>query len=199
MRLIHNIVGHFTTITRHKYEVFKNCARCGIPIQGLLHDMSKYSPTEFFESVINYQEGKRSPNESARETKGYSAAWIHHMGRNKHHFEYWKDYATDGDRKLTPVKMPINYVVEMFCDRVAASKIYNGLAYKDTDPIDYFKKGKKRRQIHPETERLLMYLLTKLAEKGEKETFAYIRKNIFKYKVYRLKRLLKNSFNRNAD
>ncbi len=167
--------GHLCTITRHRHEVIKNCFRAGILWRGLMHDLSKYSPTEFWEGVRFYQDGRRSPTESAREINGYSAAWIHHKGINRHHFEHWTDY-DPVTKTIHPVKMPRTYVVEMFCDRVAASKIYMKDSYTDQKPLEYFLKAKARRQIHPETSDELEALLRMLAEQGEKATFAALRK-----------------------
>lgn len=169
---------HFKTITRHRHKVMLHCFRAGIPLQGLLHDLSKYSPEEFLKGVEYYQ-GTRSPHEGEREAYGFSYAWMHHKGRNKHHFEYWTDYDYV-TRLLSPVKMPLKYVKEMFCDRVAASKIYNGDKYTDGDALAYFMKGRDRRlknnAIHPETSALIEKLLVMLKEKGERKTFAYIRR-----------------------
>ena len=117
-----NITGHFKTITRHRHLVMKNCFKAGIPVNGLLHDLSKYSPAEFIPGIMNYEEGKRSPNEHEREAKGYSSAWLHHKGRNKHHFEYWFDINTK-TKQYEPLRMPLCYLKETFCDRVAACKI----------------------------------------------------------------------------
>ena len=89
-----NIKGHFETITRHKLLVMKYCFECGLYQQGLTHDLSKYSPTEFIPGCIYYQ-GDHSPNEAERAARGYSSAWLHHKGRNKHHLEYWIDYTTN--------------------------------------------------------------------------------------------------------
>ncbi|MCM1164907.1 MAG: DUF5662 family protein [Lachnospiraceae bacterium] len=173
---------HFKTITKHRHKVIAHCAKAGILWQGLRHDLSKYSPTEFLQGARFYL-GTRSPNEGEREAYGYSLAWMHHKGRNRHHFEYWTDY--DPKTKLVePVKMPLRYVVEMFCDRVAASKIYQGKSYKDDSALKYFLNGKHRRKIHPETSELLERLLVMLSEKGEDETFAYIRALIKNGKEY---------------
>lgn len=170
---MYKAVEHFKTITRHRHEVIKNCFRAGIPIQGLFHDLSKYSSAEFIVSCKYYQ-GVRSPNEAEREVKGYSTAWMHHKGRNRHHFEYWTDY-NPKTRRMSGVKMPINYVVEMFCDRVAASKIYMGDNYSDKAPLEYFLKGNAKFTLHPKTARLIEHMLRMLAEKGEEYTFAYLR------------------------
>ncbi len=167
-------IKHFITITKHRHRVIKHCAKAGILWQGLRHDLSKYSPTEFIPGA-KYYLGTRSPNEVERENHGYSKAWMHHKGRNRHHFEYWTDYNPQ-TKKVEPVKMPVNYVAEMFCDRVAASKIYNGENYNQHLSIDYFNKGKARRIIHPETSDLIESLLVMLSEKGEDHTFKYIKK-----------------------
>ena len=127
---------HFCTITHHKYLVMKNCFKVGLYRQGLLHDMSKYSPAEFWVGC-RYFQGNRSPNNAEREEKGYSSAWLHHKGRNKHHYEYWIDYGLEGEPMLTGMKMPKKYVVEMLMDRIAASKIYMKDKYTDTSPLEY--------------------------------------------------------------
>lgn len=173
---------HFRTITKHRHKVIAHCARAGIFWQGLLHDLSKYSPTEFIPGARYYQ-GTRSPNEREREAYGYSLAWMHHKGRNRHHFEYWTDYNPE-TRRAEPVKMPLRFVVEMFCDRVAAGKIYGGKSYTDRSPLEYFNRGRSRRSIHPETSELLERLLVMLAEKGEDEVFAYIRRLMKNGKEY---------------
>lgn len=169
-----NAWGHFSTITRHRHRVIAHCAKAGILWQGLRHDLSKYTPTEFCSGAKYYTDGGRSPNEREREEYGYSKAWLHHKGRNRHHFEYWNDY-DPVEKKLRPVKMPLKYVVEMFCDRVAASKIYQKENYRSSHPLEYFEKGKKNRFIHPETSDLLERWLRMLAEEGEEKTFFHIR------------------------
>lgn len=179
-----NIFRHIKTVMRHKKLVAQNCFRAGLYWQGITHDLSKFSPEEFWISCRMYQ-GTRSPNEAERELKGYSSAWIHHKGVNKHHFEHWTDY-NPVTKKVEPVKMPIEYVIEMFCDRVAASKVYMGKNYNDNSPLEYFEHAKGRRIIHPETSDLLEKLLIMLAENGEDYTFAYIRRHLKKLKrIYR--------------
>ena len=170
---MNKLIGHFRTITKHRHAVIRNCRRAGILWQGLRHDLSKYSPTEFIPGV-KYYVGTRSPNELERMDKGYSAAWLHHKGRNRHHFEYWSDY-NPVERRVGPVKMPLRYVIEMVCDRMAASKIYLGDKYTDASALEYFVHGKSHRVIHPETSDLCERLLTMLADEGEEKTFAYMR------------------------
>ena len=179
-KLLHNFNGHLHTVNAHRRLVRKYCFKLGIYRQGLMHDLSKYSPSEFIPGVKYYQDGHRSPNNAQREDEGVSKAWLHHKGRNKHHFEYWIDYDVDGSRTvLAGMKMPVKYVAEMFCDRIAASRIYNKEKYKDSDPLDYIK-GLGHYIMHPETDALLHKLLQMLADKGEEYTFEYIKKNVLK-------------------
>ena len=166
-------IKHFITITKHRHKVIANCARAGILWQGLRHDLSKYSPTEFIPGARFFQ-GTRSPNERERELYGASLAWMHHKGRNRHHYEYWNDYNPQ-TKRIENVKMPVRYVIEMFCDRVAASKIYNGANYTNEHPYKYFLNIKGKNRMHPETEALLDRLLVMLRDEGEEKTFEYIR------------------------
>ena len=155
-------IKHFKTISRHRWLVMQHCVKAGIPLQGLVHDLSKYGPTEF------------SPNVAEREKKGASLAWMHHKGRNKHHFEYWIDYQIK-IRRPGPVRMPARYLIEMFCDRVAASKVYQGENYSQEKPLEYLRSGHAKTLMHPETARVLEEWLEMLAEKGEDATFSHIR------------------------
>ncbi len=179
MKYKDNFFGHLKTINAHKILVMKHCFKVGLYKQGLLHDLSKYTPTEFLTSV-KYFQGDRSPNDAEKEDKGLSSSWLHHKGRNKHHYEYWIDYKAKKEDGLTGMKMPVEYVVEMFCDRVAASKIYNKENYTDADSLNYYFKGKDYYMIHPETNKLLQKLLKMLAVKGEDYTFRYIREKVLK-------------------
>ncbi len=174
---------HLKTINHHKKLVMEHCFKVGLYKQGLFHDLSKYSPAEFFVGCRYYQ-GTRSPNNAEREATGYSTAWLHHKGRNKHHYEYWIDYSESCERGIVGQKMPVKYVVEMFMDRVAASKTYEGESYTDKYPLEYYEKGAAQLgdMIHPETAALLYKLLKMLAEYGEERTFVYIRKTVLRKK-----------------
>ena len=142
-----------------------------------MHDWSKFSPTEFWESV-KYFDGHKSPITVCKADKGYSEAWLHHKGRNKHHLEYWIDYSLTPGVGIEGMEMPVKYVVEMFCDRVAACKNYHPKDYTDDSALKYYEKGKNKYPIHPNTRALLEKLLHMLAEEGEDATFAYIRTEV---------------------
>ena len=170
-------LGHLKTITAHKRLVRKYCFKVGLYKQGLLHDLSKYSPTEFLVGA-KYYCGYRSPNELERLDTGVSAAWLHHKGRNKHHLEYWIDYEPSLSYHMGGMEMPVQYVVEMFCDRVAASRIYQKEKYTDASPWLYYEHSRDHYIIHPKTRELLERLLLMLRDQGEGPTLAYIRREV---------------------
>ena len=185
-----NIWKHFCTINHHKILVMRGCFQVGLIRQGLLHDLSKYSPTEFIVGCKYYQ-GNMSPNNAEREAVGYSSAWLHHKGRNKHHYEYWIDYGIPdkegphkGEHKgLCGMKMPVNYVVEMYIDRVAASKNYQKEKYRDDSALAYYMNGRQFHVLHDDTRALLELLLEMLAIKGEKVTNRFIREEVLSHKI----------------
>ncbi|MGI6069033.1 MAG: DUF5662 family protein [Blautia sp.] len=172
---MHDSWRHFKTITKHKMMVLWYCFRIGLYKQGLLHDLSKYSPTEF-RSGCRYYQGYRSPNNAEREATGVSLAWLHHKGRNRHHYEYWVDYTLEGDTVIGGAKMPRKYVAEMIMDRISASRTYLGDAYTDRSPLEYYLNSKEKLWfIHKDTKRELEGFLRMLADKGEERTLAYIK------------------------
>jgi len=173
-----HIWKHFKTITRHRWLVRKGCFKIGLYWQGLVHDLSKYSPTEFFEGCRYYQ-GTRSPNNKAREVTGISNAWLHHKGRNKHHYEYWIDYDKKSPHILAGYDMPKKYIAEMVVDRVSACKVYEGESFTPQSPLNYYMKSRKIMWfVSDNTKRDLEMFMKMYAEKGEDETFAYI-KNVY--------------------
>lgn len=170
---------HFLTITHHKLLVMDYCFRVGLYRQGLLHDLSKYVPEEFV-TGIRYYQGFKSPNSAEREAVGYSRAWLHHKGRNKHHFEYWIDIRGKGDPAMVGMPMPTRYVVEMFCDRIAACKVYLKDKYTDRSPLEYWERNVRMVTIHPDAAALLAWMLRLLADRGERAAFRIIKKKIVK-------------------
>ena len=172
-----HILEHLRTVNRHRHLVRKYCFRLGLYWQGLTHDLSKYSPTEFWRSAKYYQ-GYRSPNDQERLVNGVSLSWLHHKGRNRHHFEYWTDYGVSGEG-IIGVEMPKKYVAEMFCDRLAASKVYRGQDFQPGDPYQFFQYGKEKRLLmHPATSELLETILIVLRDQGEDAAFDYVRREV---------------------
>ena len=153
---------HFKTITKHKILVMQYCFRIGLYRQGLCHDLSKYSWTEFRVGCRYYQ-GNRSPNNAEREALGMSTSWLHHKGR------------------ITGMKMPRRYVAEMIMDRISACRTYAGDSYTDQAPWQYYLKGRDRLWfVHKETKKQMEFLLRMLAKKGEDYTLHYIKYRFLK-------------------
>lgn len=172
-----NAINHFKTITNHKLLVMIGCFKVGLYKQGLLHDLSKYSWIEF-SAGIKYYKGNISPNGVQKEIEGLSEAWLHHKGRNKHHFEYWIDYGVNPREGLKGMEMPLKYVIEMFIDRVSASKNYLKDKYSDKSPLEYYEARKDYYVLHYKTKETLEMLLNKLANDGKKKTFKFIKENL---------------------
>lgn len=171
-------IKHFNLITKHKWIVFKLCLKAGIPFRGLMHDLSKYSLTEFIESAKFYV-GDHSPITEAKKANGYSKAWLHHKGRNKHHYEYWYD-AKAPDK--TPV-IPYKYAVEMVCDTLAAGKIYLKEKWNNNSQLEYWLRTKDLEYINLKTAEFLEAVYKEVSEIGIDKT---INKNNLKrlYKKY---------------
>lgn len=161
---IKNFFGHLHTVNEHRFRVFCLCCRVGIPWQGLVHDLSKYSKVEFWEGVRYYQ-GDYSPIKNCKTENGYSEAWLHHKGRNKHHYEYWYDYAAP---VVTPI-IPFKYFLEMVCDSFAAGLTYQGKNWTKEYQLSYWNRSKEKAKMHPVMKDLLEKVYTEVSEKGLKE------------------------------
>ena len=162
------IFSHLKTVNKHRREVRKLCFKCGLYWQGLTHDLSKYSFVEFWNGIKFYT-GVKSPHVGEREAYGYSKAWLHHKGVNKHHAEYWQDIMPNGHTE--PIPMPMRYVVEMICDRVAASKIYLGDKFTQHSPLEYYKSHYHENKFHDITRGMVEYWLTRISDIGVDRAF----------------------------
>ncbi len=164
--LLRNFFGHLTTVLQHKWHVFKLCCRVGLVWQGIIHDISKFSYTEFSEGVKYYQ-GYRSPIKACKDENGYSRAWLHHKGRNKHHYQYWYDYQT----KISTPIIPYKYVAEMICDNLAAGIVYLGKDWTNDSQLKYWKEREGVNAIlAPEIKAVLDEAFEQVAKYGIKTT-----------------------------
>ena len=179
MNQLEKIKGHLSTINEHKAKVMELCFRCGLYKQGLLHDLSKYSPLEL-KTGFKYFQGFRSPIEAQKEAEGYSLSWLHHKGRNPHHWEFWIDNGPHGPQPV-PIEFP--YVVEMFCDRVAAGMTYRKDKFRQDDPYKYYMDHRKAMMIHPQTDRQIRYLLSYMKEYGLDKTIQKIHSLLREYRL----------------
>ena len=162
---MHNpYIKHFLTVCRHKKVVFKECRACGITWQGIKHDLSKFSFAEFMPSA-KYFQGNRSPIEAEKKDIGYSYAWLHHKGANPHHWEFWTDF-TEADGSVIANKIPYKYVVKMICDWIGAGKVYQKEAWTPESPMIHYRKMRKGRHFHPETDTLIIKFLECIRDEG---------------------------------
>lgn len=169
-----NLFKHIKTVATHRKWVRHYCFKVGLIWQGLVHDLSKYSPTEL--SICKYYTGKKSPHQTCREVLGYSPSWNHHYHVNKHHFQYWWDEDEKG--AIIPVKMPFNYVLESVCDMLGASKAYNPKGWKPQMLLDYWNtKCKGQRLMHKESEAFVENMILKIVELGENDFFKWFKVN----------------------
>lgn len=161
MKYLKKFFKHLHTVNKHRFLVFKLCIKAGIPWRGFVHDLSKYSPTEFFESV-KYYAGDRSPIMLAKLDIGYSKAWLHHKGRNKHHYEYWYDYSLSKPE----VVMPLKYFKEMVCDNLAAGITYQGKNWSKEYQLSYWNKVKDNARMDERLKKLLTKIYTDISIYG---------------------------------
>lgn len=162
---IKNVFKHLHLVNKHRFLVFKLAVRAGIPFRGLIHDLSKYSPTEFIES-IKYYDGNISPLRVSRKVNGYSKAWLHHKGRNKHHFEYWYDFNAPDKTPIIPYK----YTVEMICDTIAAGMAYKGKNWTPKDCLEYFENRNDKEYINDSIKDILRDVYKQIETNGIKNT-----------------------------
>ena len=154
-----NVMAHLKKIRTHRKWVRRYCWKQGLFWQGLTHDLSKYSPTEFFESVKYYQ-GTSSPIDACKKANGVSYAWMHHKGRNPHHYEYWQD---NFDRGGQPVLMPYKYFVEEMCDFIGAARAYLGKDFSYVKEEEWWKKKRENCAMHPNNKIMLDVIFNDLA------------------------------------
>lgn len=197
--MTNNFYKHLSVVMRHKHEVYKAMKLCGHPIQGVFHDMSKFSPVEFFESV-KYFQGNRSPIEAAKEDHGYSLAWLHHRGRNPHHSQYWCDISFG---EIKPCEIPWKYLLELICDGIAAGKVYNGGKWNDSVPLEYWQNRDSKSFYHEKTRAKLERYYNDIADLGWENVAKIIRScgdyaNIENYPL-RGQRAMMNLFENKID
>lgn len=166
-------IGHFKTITRHKWYVFNACRKSGIIWRGITHDLSKFSPVEFLNSV-KFFDGVNSPINNEKKLKGHSLMWMSHKGRNSHHWEHWTDFSNGG---VYCMRMPINDLKELLCDWVGAGKAYNKEKWNESEAVKYYFVRREKMLFHPETRELLEKALEVLKLEGEQSFYKYLKED----------------------
>ena len=164
-----NIFKHLRKILIHKWWVFYYACKLGIPLRGLLHDLSKFSWVEFGESIKYYQ-GDKSPIPVAKKDKGYSDAWQHHKGRNPHHYEYWVDWDEEGNEVLIP--LPYECVLELIADYFGAFRAYNGYMSLSAEYKWWIKK-RETIPMHPLTKSTISNIMLDIMNHGGRFNYEY--------------------------
>jgi len=154
---IMNIHMHYLYyVLRHKWYVFLECCKLGIPFLGIAHDCSKFRLSEwlpyaryFYGEYPVFQEIKfiiiymgLTKEDVSRQ---FDFAWLLHQKRNKHHWQWWLLLEDDGGTKV--LAMPDMYRREMLADWRGAGKAMTG---KDNTAQWYIEHHDKM-QLHPDT------------------------------------------------
>ncbi len=124
-------VQYLSYIFRHKWFVFIECCKFGMIWLGIIHDWSKFLPSEFIPYAKHFYGDKESDIKKGRDETGYykagdtgdvlfDFAWLLHQKRNKHHWQWWILPEDDGGTKL--FSMPDKYRKEMLADWRGAGK-----------------------------------------------------------------------------
>ena len=154
---------HLRKIQTHRKWVRHYCFALKLYKQGLLHDLSKYSPTEFWESV-KYYKGTSSPIDASKAENGYSMAWFHHRGRNLHHHVMW-------------ILMPYKYFAEMICDYLAAGRAYMGEKFSFVAENEWWEKKREKGLAMPENQmKMIDFIFSRLAEREEQNGTIWVEK-----------------------
>lgn len=161
----YHLFKHLKVVLKHKHYVLINSFHLGIPLQGIVHDLSKFSFSEFIPSA-KYYNGHYSPIVNERRAEGlYSNIFTHHTNHNKHHYEYWiSEYCGD----FIVRKIPYQYCLEFVCDMIAASKTYLGKRFKEDEPLKFFIYREEHYLMHTMSKKFIKELLTIYAQNGFK-------------------------------
>lgn len=128
---------YFRYLAKHKWYVFIECCKMGIPIRGMLHDLSKFRLCELIPYAHHFY-GKKKKVDTE-----YDSAWLHHVHHNDHHWQYW--VIVDEDEELA-LKMPARCAKELVAD-------WRGVAYAKNQPDikGWYLARRNKIKLHPET------------------------------------------------
>lgn len=155
--------AHFEYTMRHKWFVFIECCKMGIPVQGIFHDMSKFTIKEFVPYALFFfdENGKKidgirdktgAYNPLATGNSSFESAWFWHQARNKHHWQYWISL---GDHcSYSAIEIPRKYVLEMIADWRGA-----GMAQSTPNVLKWYESSKDKMVLHIETRKMIEQIL----------------------------------------
>ncbi len=152
------ILGNLKYLIRHKWFVFIECCKEGIIWRGIVHDISKILPTEFFPYANHDFDAERDETGYYKPTdtgdKKFDFAWLLHQKRNRHHWQWWILPEDNGGVKV--LEMPIKYRKEMVCDWRGAGKAQkNGV-----ETITWYEANKHKMQLGEKTRKWIENKIT---------------------------------------
>ena len=140
---------------KHRWFVFAAGRRWRVPVHRLLlHDLSKFSPSELMRYGRQFFGDKADP-------LGFSYAWLHHQRMNLHHWEAWipiTGHTRGGYPDGEPLPMPEVFVREMIADWFGASRAYEG-KWPEPGKWQWFGANYCTIRVHKQTRKLLDELL----------------------------------------
>ncbi len=155
------MIGHLkylSYVLRHKWYVLVECWKVGIVWRGLIHDLSKFLPSEWF-PYANYFYRPR-PKQSVGYMKpvdsgdaAFDFAWLLHQKRNDHHFQWWILPEDDGDTKVLPMSDAARR--EMLADWRGAGRAQG---YGD-NTLAWYLKNKDKMRLHTNARRKVEAML----------------------------------------
>jgi len=142
-------------LIKHKWYVGLECWREGLYQRAFTHDLSKLLLSEWF-SYMNYFYGKTPSYYSDFHIPGrnlaFDTAWLKHIHRNDHHWQYWILRQDDGEKISLP--MPNKCRIEMVCDWIGAGKAQGHLS-KNGDRYgevrEWYRKNSNKMQLNSGT------------------------------------------------
>lgn len=149
-------IKYLNYILRHKWFVFLECCKLGIPCLGIIHDWSKFRPSEFIPYARHFYGENRIKENEKEKVEGYdkskdvkdnsfNKAWLYHIHRNKHHWQFWI-LIQDEDEDII-VDIPIKYRKELLADWHGAGIAITG----KNNTKEWYLKHKDKYQFHLNT------------------------------------------------
>jgi hypothetical protein len=140
-------IRYLRSVIKHKWYTFIECCKLGIPWLGIIHDWSKFLPSEWMPYVNSFYGPWSRDDKPQWVQDAFDAAWLHHQNRNKHHWQYWMLVQDDDNDKVLP--MPDRYRREMLADWRGASRAYTG----GENTLQWYteRADKWPSRLHPET------------------------------------------------
>ena len=149
-------IKYLDYLLRHKYYVMKECFSEGLYWRGLMHDMSKFLPSELFPYANHFTSDIKEDGDDYKSVdtgdKEFDFAWLSHQKKNKHHWQWWILLGDEGG--LIAMEMEEPYLIEMICDWQGAGKAQGKVSPKDDKYLEtrnWYANHKNKMQLNEKT------------------------------------------------